>query len=832
MSWTSGVRYTGHVIILLHLLQFVGAEYTDISFIAGDTFISSRLVKQGLFPCSPIFPAVAFTTRTIELFHAIHLRCPRLGKQGFIRSLCDLRSAPPHAHLQTQFTVAYDLFLRTRETIRLRVARDLGRDGPNWRLKNACPSCTFKVEGETELNPAIFVTVDGNNSLKRFGRRERIDGEKVPGSMKERLDDRVPSRDYYLPRAVVDEYEKDAGAELMKGFIPDPKYDEEGDGCGDTWQNMKEDVTAKSWGLYEETGIFLSLCRHNFVLKVCDMIRSGELAKYGLAVTADLLQVLESILAGYDIGCKFIKWAYSHPLVAPLARQHNFRTVVGAFHGCGHHRGCQCFKLPLYVKGAGLEPFEGCESWFSKSNALAGTTRYASRYHRQQEIVEYLAHADAFDAYANLSSLLSSKYRHAIEVIETLPSLEQAMKTLGVSDRSTFELWLQEEAAELKKLKTEPPEETLHMEYYQKLVNLQAAEYALLLSSFVFANFIPRATVAKVLEVDIFILPAEDSDDYAASAKRTRQLELDRRHALERRDKILVTVHDLEKRLPGFARRWKEDDEEWQTAAVLVTERRYRRALDKLQGLIISRMLELTKVNMAGTGHIAKALQARSKAVKTALIRYNEAARTLVPPRPLLTWEEVVNYAFLADFDLLRLAREDIREAAWTRAGAREAMDQHFRILRAEEERVRLNVEIRRLVTYMRDEERFLVHQEGKLEEEGEFARACQVRKLRMLQGRFSAIRMDRFMKLSKLHGFTGSILPGRSVSRDRDVPEGPVREPSMSAVEVPPLGEDDAGESGDGEPQDDTDDEEMEGLQEAFETLVRVTGDGPEASE
>lgn len=40
---------------------------------------------------------------------------------------------------------------------------------------------------------------------------------------------------------------------------------------------MKEQVTAKAWGMYEETGLFLSLCRHGFVLLVCDMIHSGEL---------------------------------------------------------------------------------------------------------------------------------------------------------------------------------------------------------------------------------------------------------------------------------------------------------------------------------------------------------------------------------------------------------------------------------------------------------------------------------------------------------------------------------------------------------------------------
>jgi hypothetical protein len=51
--------------------------------------------------------------------------------------------------------------------------------------------------------------------------------------------------------------------------------------------------------------------------------------------------------------------------------------------------------------------------------------------------------------------------------------------------------------------------------------------------------------------------------------------------------------------------------------------------------------------------HIANALRAYSKAICTFLNRYNIAVTALVPPRQLLDWEQVVEYAFLSDFDLL-----------------------------------------------------------------------------------------------------------------------------------------------------------------------------------
>jgi hypothetical protein len=106
--------------------------------------------------------------------------------------------------------------------------------------------------------------------------------------------------------------------------------------------------------------------------------------------------------------------------------------------------------------------------------------------------------------------------------------------------------------------------------------------------------------------------------------------------------------------------------------------------------------------------HIANALKARSQAIRTALVNYNSAVADLNPPRPSLSWEEVVEYAFLSDFDLLRDTRQDIRKKPWATPAGRLAMDGYFKLLRAKEEIVRLNVEIPRLATYMRDEEAYL----------------------------------------------------------------------------------------------------------------------------
>ena len=186
---------------------------------------------------------------------------------------------------------------------------------------------------------------------------------------------------------------------------------------------MKDEVTSRMWGVFDETGIFLALCRHGFVLLVADMVKSGELwgiaqfyqfyyandlhsAKYPLAITNLLLQAFGcDVGIGYDIGCQFLKTVKNSPL-GDLASQLNFQSLVGSFHGHAHERLCQISHLATYVKGLGLEDLEGCERFFSKSNALAASVR---TFHRQQAIVQYMRHVDNYKTYANLSKLDSFK---------------------------------------------------------------------------------------------------------------------------------------------------------------------------------------------------------------------------------------------------------------------------------------------------------------------------------------------------------------------------------------------------------------------------------------
>jgi Kyakuja-Dileera-Zisupton transposase len=494
-----------------------------------------------------------------------------------------------------------------------------------------------------------------------------------------------------------------------------------------------------------------------------------------------------------------------------------------------HNRLCQLWHLATYVKGLGLEDLEGCERAFSKSNALAASLRYASIFHRKQAISTYFEHNDTFEVYQNLSKLyhnpaicasfninllatfLLNNYKQALDILDNGPcALEQAMNDLNISDKKVFENWLEEEKVYLKGLRKEP-EETLQMEYWQKLVNLQGSEYM------VFVNNEPRELtyllycrkdLAAASNIWATATPASLSNGQKDS---TRKIETARRHALENHEKALQAVHALELKLK-ITERWQPESAEWQNAGKLVAMRKYQQALDVLEGLIVARMFELTKMNRSQMGkllsfcngavltiklllgyalrkHIGKALQTRSSAIRTVLDRYNTAAQALNPPPQTLHWKEVVEYAFLADFDLLRDAHQDISQRPWATPAGRLAMDLHFKICCAAEEIERLNVEIPRVTTYIRDEDRYL----RVCEEQVHIFNpqlAYQIRLHHMEHGRFNSHHAHCLKAISELRGFSSTIILGESIDTSIGASASTlnIKAPDTMAIDEPQL--------------------------------------------
>ena len=65
--------------------------------------------------------------------------------------------------------------------------------------------------------------------------------------------------------------------------------------------------------------------------------------------------------------------------------------------------------------------------------------------------------------------------------------------------------------------------------------------------------------------------------------------------------KDLLIIQSLEVKM-GILQCWGPNDAEWKKAVVMVGRQRYQKCLNALEGLIVVRMLELTKMNMSQTG--------------------------------------------------------------------------------------------------------------------------------------------------------------------------------------------------------------------------------------
>ncbi|KAG2058448.1 hypothetical protein BDR06DRAFT_968459 [Suillus hirtellus] len=581
------------------------AENISLTIESLDHFVASALVHQGIVPCSPISPSVGITVDALELYHVARLHSPHFSIQADVKSICDLHRTVFQRYLSQQFSIAFNLYLQIHAWVDALVSAALNRNSSDWNLRNTCPCCTYELEGEPPMIFRLLCTMDGNNSLKRVCRQLMGANRDYTEPSIELPTTQQVGNDWYLACDYVN-----------------------------MWANAAEDEgMKKSWGVYDETGIFVAVCWHGFCLLIANMVQSRERAKYPLAVVATLLNVFSADLSGrYNIGCQF-KTTLNNSILGPQACALHHSCLVGAFHGHAHQRICQLDHLATYVKGLGLEDLETL----------------------------YFQHNDEYDVYPNLSI-------QALNILQNGQiNLSEVMWDLNITDVSIFDQWITDEKEYLQGLESEPEHEILQMEYWQKLINLVASQSNLDMVRSIWTSSTPSSTLSCT-----------------SDATTTHKLKMTWRHALKNFEKDLQVVQDLESKL-RVAQHWVPDTSEWEDAGCLVAKGSYK----------------LCK-------HIAKALQTCSSAIRCALDHYNTAALSLTPPHRTLKWDEVIEYAFLSDFDLLHDAHQDISQCPWATPAAHQATDLYFKMCCAKEEVLHLNNEIQCLVTYIQDKECYL----------------------------------------------------------------------------------------------------------------------------
>ncbi|KAG1798562.1 uncharacterized protein HD556DRAFT_1440267 [Suillus plorans] len=642
-------------------------------------FINATLLQYGCIGSSPLRPTIAITIRTLDVFRQTHRVCPRYSINAEAKKLAFLHNVCYRRHLAEQLRVAYDVYLELERRVESRLQAALGHNTPNWRMLNSCPACQYKVVGEPPLEYLVLCALDGNNSAKL------IDPAIHGGN--ECFDPRCGLSSIWLTETYVDQFKDEVqrSRHMQDQRVlcdpDDPWIDEPDSGdssepstvCVDRWRNAAPESHKKMFAIFKRSGIFITVCQHGFLLTICDMVRSGELMKYPIASIRKLMDVFGSnILYSYDIKCAFekiIMWSS----LANDAKRLNLQGVVPAFHGHAHNHLCQVEHHSKYRVGAGKEDFETCERVFSGSNALTGEIHNASDFHRHQALDEYFCFQD-MDQYAALSDFIYQNYVQALNLISTTTSFLINFRASHPEATTPFEDDLQDELSYLK-------------HYVKALNKYEEAQ----------DNYeVSRVEFSKLDLCPIF------------SAKDTANIRWHHTHTATKRDQKLEVVMDYKQQM-ALDVRWGKDHPEHLKAQSRITHHLYHKAVDDVEYLVVMRLLELTKLQMSGLGYklrtqISTVLKSRANAIRNALQRYNKYAAQLYPPRPLMQWEQIVEYSFLAEFDLLRELDGTIQAKHWANPAYRHASTQYFEQQRANEEIHQLNVEVGHLLTKIRDQ--------------------------------------------------------------------------------------------------------------------------------
>ncbi|KAJ4463848.1 hypothetical protein C8J55DRAFT_443245 [Lentinula edodes] len=773
-----------------------------------ETKAAVALVYAGYLGTSPELPSLAVSLKTLELYYTLCLFKLSFSIEAFAKTMCHLYLLPYRRGYRTGLSNAFDIYLAIRRKVDAQVAKELGHDSDNYRVLNSCPACCYKLEDEPDVEFSRMWVVDGNNSLKRMagvGNRE-VSDTRVFGES-----------DYYLSADFVNTFANEVThpSHIVEDEDPDESQsewvdEEHGDPtdgttdgslaqCTENWKAAATDQHKKMWSIFQESGYFVSTCRHGFVLWVVDMIRSGELAKYPLAVVAKALEVLEPRwIMGYDIGCSF-EGTIRRSSLGPEFLKQGCRTCVNAFHGYSHNATCQQKYHPLSIRGMGLEDLETLERLFSSSNQLAPVTRYMTAYHRRVFIDIFLRQWDQ-EKYQNLVTMLHKNYVQALDILEDeAQALQADLKAKGISVQD-LEDYFVDELNHLKEMGKEAEGDIHAVAYVELLQKYRDVNSACENAAADFRSQTPS---------DYQFLSSTAS--YSRNLSDSRKLETKRQYLQEQSDKLLFEVVQMES-VMGISRRWEPIDKEYLETLKYMNARKYHQALERLYKLVIQRLFELHKMNLSFTGykmrtHISNALQRRSKAIRNAVKTYNNAAVAI--GRPTLDWTKVTHYTFLDQFNILQDTRHSILDKKWADPAVRHLMKQHRRVLRAKEEIGYCNVQIRRLHTFLLDEDKKFDETLQRLEDHSDYHPVLEYINRRRA---VNQLLLSRIHQTQALPGFTGNKTPGTRVGK---APAGNI------GTESPPsrLPDPDSDNGEDGE-----DDEVVDGMCAVIEFMSNLS--------
>ncbi|KAG2336338.1 hypothetical protein BDR05DRAFT_978809 [Suillus weaverae] len=574
---------------------------------------------------------------------AITLLCPCLSIHAEVKKLCHMHRVHYHCHLAEQFRVAYDVYMEILCRVDVQVDSALVRDTHNWHMLNACPACHYVVDDEPALKFTFLVSMDGNNLAKLVDPILWRGNEPV-WITEEYVDcfqHEVLNMQWQGQCAQGTSNLHEAAVETDSAWV---------DKIDSSSSSSAEPTHKRMFTVFQKSGIFVSVCQHGVLLTICDMVQSGKLMKYPLATINHLMEVYQQpFLYGYDIKCAFNKILLQSSLLSSVCHL-GVDGVVNGFHGHAHNHLCQVQHHCKYKMGAGKEDFKTCERTFSESNALAPETRNSSKFHYHQALNQHFRFMAA-DKYASLSTFI---YHNYVQALNCIAMHEEFLAQFPFSG-DDFEADLDDKCHYLQTV-GKHSENMIEIDYVKALLDL------------------------RIIQEGYGRKEITDITWRWTNTSNKLTLKMDAVEAFESQ--------------MGLKDHWSTTDPR----------------PDDVECLVVMRLFELTKLQMSGLGYklrtqISKALKTCATAICNAVEHYNKYAIQLEPPRPALSWDQIANFTFVGEFDLLRKTDEQVHVKRWANPTNCQAAMKYFDLQRLREEITRCNVEMVRLLTKMRDDE-------------------------------------------------------------------------------------------------------------------------------
>ncbi|KAG1802335.1 hypothetical protein EV424DRAFT_1474690 [Suillus variegatus] len=594
-----------------------------------DEAANIALLRVGLLSCSPTTPTVAITLPCLELYHQLRRRQSSFSVQAFTKVLCALHNVCHTICKVYQLTVSF----------RSHISKYFVNN-----LQSLLMSTLLSFQpDEVALFPASLRAMDGNNSAKRMDDVGYTDRQIYPSR-------------YMITSKDVDKFKDDVRLRPGEWSVGDESVQpNESLTCTDNWQAANSmSGSENTVHVFEQTGIFLSACRHGIIQTLTEMRHSGELAKYPLATINKLIDVFGDHLGiGSDIRCSLQKTVAASS-IQQKAGDHHLILAVNAFHGHAHNRKCQLQHHPLYLCGFGLEDLETCEHVFAASNAAVPLIHHVSHFHYVQFLELHFNQWD-IDKYLELSRFILNNYKQALTMISDYTKELEAYHATFPGQGLDFESWIAEELTYLEAVAVEPVQDATAVEAaFEASRNNQFVSYTP-------SSFRPDSGL---------------SQDALHATKQGHAV----RHATERHLQVQIT-------------------------------------LDK----------------------------------------YNKLAVSQNPQQPTLRYSEVMSYAALSEFKILKCSRYDILAKPWSNGTHCKMANKYFKIICAQEEITRLNVEIRRLQAWVDTEDSDIEWMATELDSTDTLL-AAELQLLFNRQCWINDVHRNHLACIYSLPGYTGSI--------------------------------------------------------------------------